>query len=273
MISNCVINLRRQAQGARRGGARATARRALRGLGRDRRRRHGRRDPRRHAAVGPAASRGRSPETSSSRRRSGRPADVEVRETTACTSMRPRPSCARSSPSSRPQAQMTTALRATAAYPLLLGLGALDAAGYSIIVPVAPAIADATGAGPAAIGLLVATFPAGMVAGSQSPAGRFAATAPKHCWSRRSPWWRWVPWFVRWPTAGCLRRRSHADGPGIRRRLDRRHVRHARTLARPGVHVLGRVFAASTHRRPPRPRARRLRRHPRPRSSPTSSCC
>jgi MFS family permease len=51
------------------------------------------------------------------------------------------------------------------AYRLLLGLGALDAAGYSVIVPVAPEIADATGAGPATIGLLVATFPLGMVAG------------------------------------------------------------------------------------------------------------
>jgi MFS family permease len=51
------------------------------------------------------------------------------------------------------------------AYGLLLGLGALDAAGYSVIVPVAPEIADATGAGPGTIGLLVATFPLGMVAG------------------------------------------------------------------------------------------------------------
>jgi hypothetical protein len=34
-------------------------------------------------------------------------------------------------------------------------LGALDAAGYSVIGPVAPAIADATGAGPATIGPLV----------------------------------------------------------------------------------------------------------------------
>jgi MFS family permease len=50
-------------------------------------------------------------------------------------------------------------------YPLLLGLGALDAAGYSVIVPVAPAIADATRAGPTVIGLLVASFAAGMVAG------------------------------------------------------------------------------------------------------------
>jgi MFS family permease len=51
------------------------------------------------------------------------------------------------------------------AYPLLLTLGALDATGYSVIVPVAPAIAGATGAGPATIGLLVACFPAGMVIG------------------------------------------------------------------------------------------------------------
>lgn len=34
-----------------------------------------------------------------------------------------------------------------------------------MIVPVAPAIADATGAGPTTIGLLVASFPAGMIAG------------------------------------------------------------------------------------------------------------
>lgn len=60
---------------------------------------------------------------------------------------------------------MTPARGATAAYPLLLALGALDATGYSVIVPVAPAIADATGAGPATIGLLVASFPAGMVGG------------------------------------------------------------------------------------------------------------
>lgn len=60
---------------------------------------------------------------------------------------------------------MTPPRRARAAYPLLLALGALDATGYSLIVPVAPAIADATDAGPATIGLLVASFPVGMVAG------------------------------------------------------------------------------------------------------------
>jgi MFS family permease len=54
---------------------------------------------------------------------------------------------------------------ATAAYPMLLALGALDATGYSVIVPVAPAIAEATFAGPATVGLLVASFPAGMVVG------------------------------------------------------------------------------------------------------------
>jgi MFS family permease len=50
-------------------------------------------------------------------------------------------------------------------YVALLGLGALDAAGYSVIAPVTPAIADATGAGPALIGALVASFPTGMLAG------------------------------------------------------------------------------------------------------------
>jgi MFS family permease len=61
---------------------------------------------------------------------------------------------------------VTPPVRASvAAYPLLLMLGALDATGYSVIVPVAPAISDATGAGPATIGLLIASFPAGMVAG------------------------------------------------------------------------------------------------------------
>jgi MFS family permease len=60
---------------------------------------------------------------------------------------------------------MTAARGSTAAYPLLLALGALDASGYSVIVPVAPAIADATEAGPATLGLLVASFPTGMVMG------------------------------------------------------------------------------------------------------------
>jgi MFS family permease len=50
-------------------------------------------------------------------------------------------------------------------HPLLLGLGALDAAGYSVIAPVVPAIAATTGAGPAVIGTLVASFPLGMLAG------------------------------------------------------------------------------------------------------------
>jgi MFS family permease len=60
---------------------------------------------------------------------------------------------------------MTATRGAWAAYPLLLALGALDATGYSVIVPVAPVIADTTGAGPATIGLLVASFPTGMVVG------------------------------------------------------------------------------------------------------------
>jgi MFS family permease len=50
-------------------------------------------------------------------------------------------------------------------YLILLGLGALDAAGYSIIAPVVPAIADETGAGPGVMGALVATFAVGMAIG------------------------------------------------------------------------------------------------------------
>jgi MFS family permease len=50
-------------------------------------------------------------------------------------------------------------------YPALLALGALDAAGYSIIAPVVPAIASETGAGPGVMGALVATFAVGMAAG------------------------------------------------------------------------------------------------------------
>lgn len=58
-----------------------------------------------------------------------------------------------------------TARRRSLAYPILLSLGALDAAGYSVIGPVAPAISEATGAGPALIGVLVASFPLGIVIG------------------------------------------------------------------------------------------------------------
>ena len=48
---------------------------------------------------------------------------------------------------------------------VILALAALDAAGYSVIAPTLPAIAEATGAGPALTGALVATFPAGMLLG------------------------------------------------------------------------------------------------------------
>lgn len=51
------------------------------------------------------------------------------------------------------------------AYPALLALGAIDAAAYSVIAPVAPEIADATGVGPGVIGLLVASFPLAMIGG------------------------------------------------------------------------------------------------------------
>ena len=58
-----------------------------------------------------------------------------------------------------------------AAYLALLSLAVVDAAGYSVIAPVAPAIARASGAGPGVIGCLVASFPLGMIAG-------FALAAP-----------------------------------------------------------------------------------------------
>jgi MFS family permease len=55
--------------------------------------------------------------------------------------------------------------RHRSAYPILLFLGALDAAGYSVIAPVSPQIAEAEGIGAGLIGLLVATFPLAMVGG------------------------------------------------------------------------------------------------------------
>lgn len=55
--------------------------------------------------------------------------------------------------------------RSTYAYAVLLGLGVLDAAAYSIIAPVAPAIAERTGTGPGLIGALVASFPVGIALG------------------------------------------------------------------------------------------------------------
>jgi MFS family permease len=51
------------------------------------------------------------------------------------------------------------------AYLVLLALGALDSAGYSIIAPVVPAIGEETGAGPGLIGALVATFAVGQIVG------------------------------------------------------------------------------------------------------------
>jgi len=56
-------------------------------------------------------------------------------------------------------------MRSGAVYALLLGLGALDAAGYSLIAPVLPGLAAQSGASATAVGMLVATFPLGMVAG------------------------------------------------------------------------------------------------------------
>src|SRR5919201_5940739 len=51
------------------------------------------------------------------------------------------------------------------AYVVLLVVSAVDAAGYSLIAPVGPAIAASTGVSPSIIGLLVATFPLGIMVG------------------------------------------------------------------------------------------------------------
>ncbi|MGN9761048.1 ArsR/SmtB family transcription factor [Streptomyces sp. SD31] len=56
-------------------------------------------------------------------------------------------------------------VRGQSVYALLLGLGALDAAGYSVIAPVLPGLTAQTGAGATALGMMVAAFPLGMVAG------------------------------------------------------------------------------------------------------------
>src|SRR3990170_4492598 len=55
--------------------------------------------------------------------------------------------------------------RESIAYPVLMVLGALDAAGYSVMAAGAAAIARATGAGPALIGALVASFPVVIMVG------------------------------------------------------------------------------------------------------------
>ncbi len=52
------------------------------------------------------------------------------------------------------------------AYVVLLTAGVVDAAGYSIIAPVTPAIARSTGAGPGLIGVVVASFALGSVLAS-----------------------------------------------------------------------------------------------------------
>jgi hypothetical protein len=55
--------------------------------------------------------------------------------------------------------------RENAAYVALLLIAVVDASGYSVIAPVAPALARSSGAGPSLIGALVAAFPAGMIVG------------------------------------------------------------------------------------------------------------
>jgi len=65
------------------------------------------------------------------------------------------------------------------AYLILLALGALDAAGYSVIAPVVPEIAQATASSPATIGVLIATFPVGMVIGFAAAGASARRFGPK----------------------------------------------------------------------------------------------
>ena len=82
------------------------------------------------------------------------------------------------------------ARRRSLVYPILLSLAALDAAGYSVIGPVAPPISEATGAGPALIGVLVASFPLGIMIGFPLAGRAVRAWGPKvamacpHIWPR-----------------------------------------------------------------------------------------
>jgi MFS family permease len=72
------------------------------------------------------------------------------------------------------------------AYLVLLALGALDAAGYSVIAPVLPSISRELNAGPALIGVLVASFPAAMMPASPPPVGSSAAAARRWFFASRS---------------------------------------------------------------------------------------
>ncbi|MGH3876534.1 MAG: MFS transporter [Actinophytocola sp.] len=67
------------------------------------------------------------------------------------------------------------------AYPILLALAAIDSAGYSVIAPTLPTLAERHDAGPALIGALASTFPLAMMAGFAAAgrlvrAGRTRAT-------------------------------------------------------------------------------------------------
>ena len=163
VISNCVINLSANKRKVLADRLRAEARRTLRGLRRDRRPGHGRGHPCGYAGMDGLHSR-----CADKKRVRGCPRGLRPYRHRGQRDP-PRPRARQLGDRARPQAaglipgdgrgpsrcRLSTAART----------GALDATGYSVIVPVGPAIADATGAGPATIGLLVASFPAGMVAG------------------------------------------------------------------------------------------------------------
>lgn len=64
-------------------------------------------------------------------------------------------------------------------FAVLWFLALLDAAGYGLIAPVLPQVGDLTGAGPVALGALVASFGVGVLAGFPLGARAVAASAPE----------------------------------------------------------------------------------------------
>ena len=71
------------------------------------------------------------------------------------------------------------------AFLILLALAALDAAGYSVIAPVVPEIAEATSASPATMGALIAMFPVGMALGFAVAGAGVKRRGTRRCSPRR----------------------------------------------------------------------------------------
>jgi MFS family permease len=68
----------------------------------------------------------------------------------------------------------------------------VDAAGYSVIARLLPAISQSTDAGPSMIGVLVASFPAGMLIGFWAAGEMLTRGRCGWCSQSRSESWRRV---------------------------------------------------------------------------------